>query len=99
MNEERQTEDCHDSAAPGGQEPPGCDAPEAWIACCDAPVNREPAKIDAPSLLDESTTPHEVLVGRIELQPPCAPPDLISETLFAQQHELGLFTLLSTFLL
>lgn len=100
MTEAPMADDCHDSSAPVEHDSSGCDAePEVWIACCDAPVDQEPAKVDSASNWDHSTTPLIVLAERIEVQLPARPPDLISEAISSQQHELGRFTLLSSFLL
>lgn len=100
MTQQQEAEDCHQSAAPIEPDSFACDAdPEIWIACCDAPIDQEPAKIDATSSSDHGATPLVILAERLEVQPPTRPPDLASEAISAQQHELGRFTLLSSFLL
>jgi len=100
MMEEQPAEDCHESPASSEHDSSGCEAAtEVWIACCDAPIDQEPVKVDSASNWDHSTTPLIVLAERIEVQLPSRPPDLISEAISAQQHELGRFTLLSSFLL
>lgn len=100
MTHESEVDDCHDSAAPPQHETSGCDAePEVWIACCDAPVDQKPAKVESAAFLDHGATPLIVLAERVEIQPPSRPPDFVSEAISAQQHELGRFTLLSSFLL
>jgi len=100
MTEESMAEDCHQSAAPAEHTSAACDAnPQAWIACCKAPIDQEPAKVDSASNWDHSTTPLIVLVETIKIQHPSRQPDLISEAISSQQHELGRFTLLSSFLL
>ena len=96
---------CHEPDGVSGDGPahdgaPGCDpGPEVWIACCDAPVDQEPAKVDSASAWVHSTVPLIVLAERVEPQARSRPPDLISEAISSQQHELGRFTLLSSFLL
>lgn len=100
MTHESEADDCHDLAAPPEHDTSGCDAePEVWIACCDAPIDQEPARVESAASLDRGATPLTVLAERVEIQPPWKPPDLISEAVCARQHELGTFTLLSSFLL
>lgn len=100
MTAEPEPDDCHESAAPAEHDSTGCDAEsESWIAYCDAPVDQEPAKIDSASCWDHRTTPLVLSAEHLEIQPPSRPPDLISEVITSQQHELGRFTLLSSFLL
>ena len=100
MVQERPVEGCHESAAPSQPDSSGCDTESAsWIACCDAPLDREPAKTGSASIWDQSATPLVVLAERVELQPPARPPDGRSEAVSAQWHELGRYTLLSSFLL
>ena len=96
----QEVEGCHDSDASPDQVSSNCGAtPEVWISCCDGRVDQEPAKVDSASYWDPSTTPLVILAEHIEIQPPSRPPDLVSEVIFSQQHELGRFTLLSSFLL
>jgi len=100
MTDEQPADDCHESAAMAEHDSSSCDAePEMWIACCDAPIDQEPAKVDSASNWDHSTIPLIVLAETVEIQPPSRPPDLISEAISSQQHELGRFILLSSFLL
>mgnify|MGYP001828741529 FL=1 len=100
MTEERDVDDCDESGEMAEHESAGCDsAPESWVACFEAPADLEPAKIDSASIWDDSPTPLIVLAESVEIRPPYRPPDLRSETISSQQHELGRFTLLSTFLL
>jgi len=100
MTHELEAEDCHESDVPAEDDPSGCDAePEVWIACCDAPIDQEPAKVDTTTALDHGATPLIILTERVEVQPPSRPPDLISGAISARQHELGRFILLSSYLL
>ena len=100
MMEEQPAEDCHESRAPSEHDSSGCEAAsEAWIACCDAPVDQELAKVDSASNWDRSATLLIIVAEIVEIRPPSRPPDLIPEAISAQQHELGRFTLLSSFLL
>jgi hypothetical protein len=100
MTDEKPADDCHESAPMAEHGSSSCDAqPELWIACCDAPIDQEPVKVDAASNWDHNTTPLIVLMETVEIQPHSRPPDLISEAISSQQHELGRFTLLSSFLL
>lgn len=100
MTKAPEVDDCHPSADMAEHDYSGCNAePGAWIACCDAPVDLEPAKVDSASNWDDSPTPLIVLAESVEIRPPLRPPPLISETISSQQHELGRFTLLSSFLL
>lgn len=100
MTDQHEADGCHDSDSSSVHGSSSCDAgPEVWIACCDAPVDPEPAKVDSASARVHSTVPLIILAERIEVDPPPRPPDLISEAISSQQHELGRFTLLSSFLL
>jgi hypothetical protein len=100
MTDQLEADACHESEALSDQALSGCDAmPEAWIACCDAPVDQDPARVDAAMSWYQTTTPLIILAERVEPRPPSGPPDFISETISSRQHELGRFTLLSSFLL
>lgn len=100
MTEERAVDDCHESDDMTEHDSSGCDTgPETWIACCDAPPDQEPVKVESVSNWGHSPTPLIVLAESVEIRPPYRPPDLISEAISSQQHELGRFTLLSSFLL
>lgn len=100
MTDQQPTDDCHETAGPSEHDSSGCDAqPELWIACCDAPVNQEPAKVESASNWDHSATALSFLAEPVEIRPPSRSLDLISDAISAQQHELGRFTLLSSFLL
>lgn len=100
MPDQQELDGCHESEDLTDQALSGCAAvPEAWIACCDAPVDQDPAKVDAATSWYETTTPLIILAERVEPRPPSGPPDLISEIISSRQHELGRFTLLSSFLL
>jgi hypothetical protein len=100
MTDEPVADDCHDSAAPVERNPSDCDAePDIWISCCDAPADQNPARVDAASIWDLSTTPLALSAEILEIQPPPRPPDWISVAISTQRHELGRFTLLSSFLL
>lgn len=91
---------CHESEASTDHSLSDCGADlEMWIACCEAPVDPEPAKLDAASSSTHGTTPLVVLAEQVEVDPPARPPDLIAEAISSQQHELGRFTFLSSFLL
>jgi hypothetical protein len=100
MPERTEVDGCKESETSSDHGPSSCDAgPEVWIACCDAPVDPEPAKVDSASSSDHGTSPLIILAERVEIEPPSRPPDLISEAISSQQHALGRFTLLSSFLL
>jgi hypothetical protein len=100
MTEEREVDDCDESDEMAEHDSADCDSgPEAWIACFEAPADLEPVKIESASNWDDSPTPLIVLAESVEIRPPYRSPDLIPETISSQQHELGRFTLLSTFLL
>ena len=100
MPDQLESDGCHESEPVSDHALSGCDAtPEAWIACCDAPVDREPAKVASAASWSQATTPLIMLAERIEPRSPSGPPDFISEAISARQHELGRFTLLSSFLL
>ncbi len=100
MPDQQKSDSCHRADSSSDHDSSGCDAsPVIWIACCGAPGDPEPAKLDSASFCDHDTTPLVVLAERVEFEPPLRPPDLISETISSQQHELGRFTLLSSFLL
>lgn len=89
MTDEQPVDDCHEPAPMTEHDP----------SSCDAPIDQEPAKVDSAYNRDHSTIPLIVLTETVEIRPPSRPPDLISETISTQQHELGRFTLLSSFLL
>ena len=92
--------DCHVSDALAEGDSTGCNSqPEMWIACCDAPVDPEPAKFDPGSTRDLGTTPLDLLVEQVEIEPPTGPPDSLAEIISTRQHEQGRFILLSSFLL
>jgi len=100
MPDPQESDGCHEADASSDLASSGCDAShEIWIACCDAPVDPEPAKVDTASTWVHSTVPLMVLAERVEPQAPSRPPDLIFQAVSSQQHELGRFILLSSFLL
>lgn len=100
MPDQQESEGCHEPDSSSDHGSSGCDAgPVMWIACCEAPVDPEPGKLDSVSCCDHDTTPLVVLAERVEVEPPLRPPDHIAEAISSQQHELGRFTLLSSFLL
>lgn len=100
MPDQQESAGCHEPDSSSDHGSSGCEpGPEVWIGCCQAPVEPEPAKLDSVSFGDHGTTPLVVLAERVEVEPPLRPPDLISEAISSQQHELGRFTLLSSFLL
>lgn len=100
MNEQQKAHGCPQSKTSPEHGSLGCAAgQEVGIACCDAPGDLEPATVDSESSRDRGTIPMVVLAEEVELQPPSRPPDLVSEAISSQQHGLGRFTLLSTFLL
>lgn len=100
MTDEQPVDDCHEPAPMAEHDSSGCDAhPEMGFAFCEAPIDQEPVNVDSASNWDHGTTPLIVLVETIEIQPHSRPPDRISEVISSQQHEVGRFTLLSSFLL
>lgn len=100
MTDQRAAEGCHESRASSGHRSSGCDAtPTVWIACCGTSARPESARIDSVTSWDHDVLPLTVPAERVQLEPPAAPPDLILEAISSQQHELGRFTLLSSFLL
>ena len=100
MSAPPEAEGCHGSEVPVESESSDCHAgPELGIACCAAPIDPEPAKVDSQVSSAQTEAPLVVLAKRIEPRPPSKPPDLIAETISSQQYELGRFTLLSSFLL
>jgi hypothetical protein len=100
MNDQQSAHGCPQSETSPEHSSMGCAAgQEMGIACCDAPGDLEPATVDSESSRDRGTTQLVVLAEQAELQLPVRPPDLVSEAISSQQHELGRFTLLSTFLL
>ncbi len=99
---------------PAPQESDGCHKPEtsldgassgcgevgeASLAHCLAPVEQDPANLDAPSLGQQITVRVVTLAERVEIKPPIRPPDRFPDAISSQQHQLGRFTLLSSFLL
>jgi len=100
MTDPQPDDDCHQSAPMAEHETSSCDSqPEMWIALCDAPIDQEPVNVDSAPNLDHSATPLIGLAATVEIQPHSRPPDLITEAISSQQHELGRFTLFSSFLL
>ena len=100
MTDPQPVDDCHESVPMAEHESSSCDAqPESWLALCDAPIDQEPVNVDSAPNWDHSTTPLIGLAATVEIQLHSMPPDLISEAISSQQHELGRFTLLSSFLL
>lgn len=100
MTDQQESDACHESEPVSDHALSGCDAtPEAWIACCDASADREPGKVESATSWSQATTPLVILTERIEPWSPSGPPDFISEAISARQHNLGRFTLLSSFLL
>lgn len=101
MDSQKQDIGCHDST--GSREDHGWSStaagPQTLIACCDVPVDQEPVQIDAGIAQNHGTTPLMVLAERVDLRPPCKPPDSISQTVSSRQYEMGRCTLLSSFLL
>jgi hypothetical protein len=100
MNDQSEADDCHDSEGLPDRDSSGCDAgSEVWISCCDAPVDQELAEVDFASPWDHSLTELVLQDEQVHVQPPSRPPDLISQAISTQQHEVGRFTLLSSFLI
>lgn len=105
--EQGDTQSCSMSACPmmDAKDSSDCQEPRepaehnASVACCDTPRDQEPATIETLSGLDSRTTPIPHLAGHIETRPPARPPDTLFEVISSRQHELGRFTLFSSYLL
>ena len=88
---------CHEGA---GASPDRGSLTPAASACCQAPVDREPIDVAPVGQLDPSTSLllAEVVQSTVEI--PLEPPLVSSDTTIASQgHELGRYTLLSSFLI
>ncbi len=91
---------CHEPETSIQQGSSGCEeAGEALLAYCLVPVEQDPVHLDSPSLDQQVTVRVVTLAGRVEIKPPIGPPDRVREAISSRQHELGRFTLLSSFLL
>ena len=100
MAVQQESDDCHKSEDTSDHSSPSCTAaPEAWIAYCDTAGGPEQARIDSMRSRDHGTTRLIILAERMVPRSPSRPLDFISETVLSQQHELGRFTLHSSFLL
>lgn len=97
---QREVDACHDSDGSSETGSSGCEAaPESWIACCDGPVDPEPAEANSWSSWDDSTSPLVHQDEKTSVQPPSRPPDFISVAVSTRLHSLGRFALLSSYLL
>ena len=100
MPDQQESDGCHEAEDLLDQGSSGCDAgPEIWTGYCDAPVEQDSARVDSEAYRDQTAAPLIMLAERIEPRSPSGPPDFISEAISARQHDLGRFTLLSSFLL
>ncbi len=92
-------EGCHAPSSHTGHDSSGCSAePDAGIECCSGPVDQEPARFETTTSLHEGSSPLVTLAERVEVRAPSRPPASISEAVSSQRHELGRFTLHSSFL-
>jgi len=99
MSDMQEVDGCHEPTASSTQSFNCESGHQVLIACCDAPVDQEQAQVAAATFLKHGSTPLLLLPENVELHPPSRPPDSISQAISSQQHELGRFTLLSSFLL
>lgn len=100
MTDHHAAKGCHEAAVTPAEISSACDAqPQASIECCASPAEPEPARMDSQSIWDDNVSPLTVLADAVQQPPPSRPPDLVSNAISSQQHELGRFTLLSSFLL
>ena len=100
MTEQEPVDSCHGEGLPSSQMLSDCDSePELAIDCCEAPIEQEPAKIGSQSTWSDGGSPLVVLADAVRQPPPLMPTNLAADAVSAQQHDLGRFTLLSSFLL
>jgi len=88
--------DCHETA--GASQNRGSLAP-ASSACCQAPLDREPIDSAPTSQIDLSSTPFLAEVDMVAVQEELETPSDSDTTVASQRHELGRYTLLSSYLI
>ena len=92
--------DCHQSDERADSESAVTDdGHRAWIACCESPIDNAPADFDSSLCWHDHSSFRTHLAGQIETQPPAWAQDSVAQSISSQQHKLGRFTLLSSFLL
>jgi hypothetical protein len=105
MAEERPGNDCHDGmqmdeSPMAGATIQSCEASSPlWIGCCDSPTSDDPARLETTDFQVGDAQDSGAPVGRIEPPSPTAPPRFAADLLSARDHDVGRYTLLSTFLL
>lgn len=100
MSAGHQTTKCHEGVPEVEVSQRSCHAtPEARVACCETQVDTERLMIGSIASSSFGPTPQSLLSGQVAIGPVPRPPDLAWMALGTRRHELGRFTLLSTFLL